>query len=147
MKTKEAIKTRESIMQCADINSIVCRFHEKGKPCCNCIDTTQATEFLLNKLKPKSGNLKTGIINCDYVPILLTEFASQFKPKWVSVESGKLPGIEEKVLLLNVNERNTKSEIRFGARDRYGNWYCPDAYEDEDFIITHWMPLPPKPNK
>ena len=65
---------KEAIMTCAKPNMVTCDMHKVGEPCNNCVDVTIATDFLLSKLKPKSGSLKNGIINTDAVPLLMTEF-------------------------------------------------------------------------
>lgn len=61
---------------CKD-TAVECRFHKKGHPCSECVDITEATNFLLKKLKPKSGTLKTGIMNNEYAAYLMTEFSKQ----------------------------------------------------------------------
>ncbi len=71
------MKEEEKYMMCSKPNMVVCDMHKKGKPCNHCVDVTEATNFLLKKIKPKSGNLKTGIINSDYVALLLTEFVQE----------------------------------------------------------------------
>lgn len=73
MPNQQANK-REPIMACAKPNMVTCDMHKVGEPCNNCVDVTAATDFLLHKLKPKSGNLRGGIMNTDALPLLLTEF-------------------------------------------------------------------------
>lgn len=62
---------------CKD-TAVECRFHKKGHPCSECVDITEATNFLLKELKPKSGTLKTGVMNNDYAAYLMTVFSKQF---------------------------------------------------------------------
>jgi len=62
--------------------SIECKFHKKGQDCSECVDITDATNFLLKELKPESGTLKTGAMNNDYAAYLMTLFLNQhIKPK------------------------------------------------------------------
>ncbi len=63
---------------CKD-TAVACRFHKKGKPCDSCEDITEATNFLLQKLQPQSGSLKTGSMNNDYAAYLMTEFCNSQK--------------------------------------------------------------------
>lgn len=80
---------------------------------------------------------------------MITEIQVQMKKqtesKWISVKD-RLPEHGQKVLLYNKNEFNGKLEIRFGSKHiGHNEWYSSDAYEDEIFTITHWMPLPEPP--
>ena len=65
---------------CKD-KSVECQFHEKGLPCSECVDITEATNFLLKTLNPKSGTLQTGVMNNDYAAYLITIFSKQFEEK------------------------------------------------------------------
>ena len=60
---------------CKD-TAIVCRYKEKGSMCKECVDTTEATNFLLREIKPKSGNLNGVIANMDYMAYLMELYAN-----------------------------------------------------------------------
>lgn len=75
MKTIGEIKKYK---MCATPNVVSCPNKKKGE-CSKCIDITDATNWLLKELKPKSGTLLSGVMNNDYAAFLLTKYASQFK--------------------------------------------------------------------
>ncbi len=55
-----------------------------------------ATEYLLKKLNPKSGTLKTGVMNNEYVPELLEEYARIYHKHQVKLDkSGVCDQIDE----------------------------------------------------
>lgn len=60
---------------CKNPTKIVCPLHEIGKPCSECVDTTEATNFLIKELKPKDGKIKGVAVNMDYMAYLMEEYA------------------------------------------------------------------------
>lgn len=60
----------------------MCVNKKRGEPNCNkCRDTTFDHDFLMKKIKPRSGNLNMGIINLEALPLLLTEFLDHVSGK------------------------------------------------------------------
>lgn len=65
--------------------------------------------------------------------------------EWINVNN-KTPDLNVNVLFVNINEYTGITEVRSGSMNKYG-WSSCDAYEDEIFNVTHWMPLPEFPNE
>lgn len=65
-----------SYKYCTNFNEVRCS-NSKHFPCDKCTDITEATEFLLKELKPKSGKLTTGCMNNDHAAYLLTKFVNE----------------------------------------------------------------------
>jgi hypothetical protein len=76
----------------------------------------------------------------DYCNVIMAmeEYAEQSNPKWISVKY-KLPMNNEKVIGLTINE-NIDSFRFSSSTQKFG-------IGDDEFIVTHWMPLPEKPEE
>ena len=80
------------------------------------------------------------------------EYADQFKPKWIPV-SERLPDNDDEVLvIINYTEQPImayfKHEKWFGSlatRDEMKSCSADDPELLDSDWVTHWMPLPPKP--
>ena len=66
---------------------------------------------------------------------------------WIDIKE-RLPEPNKQVLIVNINEFNSKQEIRLAYKyieNQYPGWYSNDACEDEVFTVTHWMYPPSFP--
>lgn len=71
--------------------------------------------------------------------IAATEYANQFKPEWVSVESGVLPSTGLDVLVSDIES----GIVSIGWHIEPEGWFVSEKIMN----VTHYMPLPQPPQK
>lgn len=102
-----------------------------------------AEQFLREKGKERYFD-PNGYCEFDSLVKLLDEYADQVKPKWISV-SDELPKPYESVLIFS------GSQVKFGWKqdqEYYKRRIPIDKFTSsigEVRNVTHWMPLPEKP--
>jgi hypothetical protein len=75
----------------------------------------------------------------------MVAYASQFRPKWISVND-RLPDKHELVIVTNENDDWVCVGQINDDRLWYNQWES-NLYGDADIIPTHWMSLPKAPTK
>ena len=76
------------------------------------------------------------------IQVCMEEYATQFKPQWISVEE-RLPDNIDNVLAYNNNMYNQDCCVEVAFFDEDKQWKGAPIYFTDG--ITHWMPLPEKP--
>jgi len=89
-------------------------------------------------LKPK--RMLGNIVNYDEAINAMDEYASQFQQEWIPVEV-RLPEIEEDYLVTN-GRAQMVAAFRTSTKT-WDFWYNNSFWDSDE--VTHWMPLPPKP--
>lgn len=79
----------------------------------------------------------------------MEEYAGQYKSQWIPVKE-KFPEIGKDVIIHCidrdfVNDNPVITGYVYRISDDIHWWCSIHAHEDEDLTITHWMPLPEKP--
>ncbi len=105
---------------------------------CEMCGTRTEVDTLLECLNPRGCLNNTEIISENYKQFLHKD---QW-PKWISVKD-HLPLEGELVLIHRIGERLTV-DYRIEIEGLPTIWAC--LLEDEIYKVTHWMPLPERPN-
>lgn len=102
-----------------------------------------AKEFVTEKLYLQDSDLP--LIEFEQWLDLMSEFADQFKPKWIPV-SERLPEYGERVLCFTIHGSIPVCYLGYYYDDN-GKFVL--AYNGTDVVdnVTHWMPLPEPPKQ
>ena len=74
MNTEQATHTPE--LYCVS-SAVSCPHKKKKGVCGNCVDISRSSKFLLDNIKPKSGQLSGVAINMKHVAYLLEKFYTE----------------------------------------------------------------------